>query len=73
MSAPTPIVGYTPLTEEQIALMNKIKTLGVQLGSMVDELMANSATDKRWVSIGKTDLQVGTMALVRSVAQPTTF
>lgn len=29
--------------------------------------------DMRWVSIAKTDLQRGFMALVRSIAQPTTF
>lgn len=29
--------------------------------------------DQRWVSIGQTDLQTGIMALVRSIAQPTTF
>ena len=29
--------------------------------------------DQRWVSIGATDLQTGIMALVRAIAQPTTF
>ena len=29
--------------------------------------------DQRWVSIGRTHLQEGFMALVRAVAQPTTF
>ena len=31
------------------------------------------ALDQRWVSVGATDLQQGFMALVRSIAQPTTF
>ena len=30
----------------------------------------NDAEPKRWLSIGKTDIQTGVMALVRSVAQP---
>lgn len=73
MSETTPIIGYKALTEEQIALMNKVKAIGIELGSVVEELMLNPATDKRWASVGKTDLQVGLMALVRSIAQPTTF
>lgn len=29
--------------------------------------------DKRWVAIGATDLQKGFMAVIRGIAQPTTF
>jgi hypothetical protein len=29
--------------------------------------------DQRWVSIGATDLQRGFMAVIRGIAQPTTF
>lgn len=29
--------------------------------------------DKRWISIGATDLQRGFMAVIRGIAQPTTF
>ncbi|MBC4892321.1 hypothetical protein H8L28_26810, partial [Klebsiella pneumoniae] len=29
--------------------------------------------DKRWLAIGKTDLQKGFMAVIRSIAKPTTF
>lgn len=53
--------------------MNKIKQKGVELGELVQQLQANGTLDQRWVSIGKTELQQGIMALVRSVAQPTTF
>lgn len=31
------------------------------------------AEPQRWAAIGKTDIQTGIMALVRAVAQPTTF
>jgi len=68
------ITGYRELTQEDIDLMNKIKnTVGTVLDELVNELLALDHTDKRWVSIGKTDLQTGLMALVRSVAKPTTF
>lgn len=67
------IKGYRELSPKEIELMNKIKLTGEQLGDLVDELRDNFDTDKRWVEIGETDLQTGIMALVRSVAKPTTF
>jgi hypothetical protein len=33
----------------------------------------NAAEPMRWLSIGKTNVQNGIMALVRAIAQPTTF
>lgn len=67
------ITGYRQLTEEEAVLMNEIKEHGVALGALVDKLRNVSSLDQRWVSIGATDLQKGIMALVRGVAQPTTF
>ena len=37
------------------------------------DLSQAEGLDQRWVSVGCTDLQTGFMALVRGVAQPTTF
>ena len=65
--------GYRDLTQEEIDLMNKAKSLAVQVGELVEEIQSNSLTDKRWASIGQTDLQKGFMSLIRAVAQPTTF
>jgi hypothetical protein len=67
------IDGYRDLTEEEIHLMNNIKKMGKDIGGLVDELFEMNGLDKRWLAIGKTDLQTGIMALVRAVAQPTTF
>lgn len=53
--------------------MNEIKGHGVALGLLVDKLRAATELDQRWISIGATDLQTGCMALVRAVAQPTSF
>ena len=66
------ITGYRELTENEIELMNVVKKLGEQAESIVILLKASSA-DQRWVSIGATDIQKGLMALVRSVAKPTSF
>lgn len=67
------ITGYRQLSEEEAALMNEIKLKGVELDELVKKLQANGTLDQRWVDIGRTDLQTGLMALVRSVAQPTSF
>jgi len=67
------VTGYRQLNEQEAALINEIKQHGVALGDLVAKLRSTQGLDQRWVSIGATDLQTGTMALVRSVAQPTTF
>ena len=67
------ITGYRQLTEGEAALMNEIKKRGVELGELVEQLRATEGLDQRWISIGATDLQIGLMALTRSVARPTTF
>lgn len=73
------ITGYRDLTEEEISLMNRAKALAVEVGKLVDEIPIYSAEtgghaiDMRWLNIGKTDLQKGFMAIIRSIARPETF
>ena len=67
------IKGYKDLSQEEIDLMNEAKSLAVQVGDLVAKIQATPLTDKRWASIGQTDLQKGFMSLIRAVAQPTTF
>lgn len=68
------ITGHRVLTEVEISLINEIKEVGAQLGRLIDRLhAASNLTDPRWISIGRTDLQTGLMALTRSVARPTSF
>lgn len=92
------IKGYRELSQEEINLMNEIKAIGAELGSLVERLyehaqeqvsQANAhgassgdftefqrltdAEPHHWVATGATNLQLGLMALTRSVAQPTTF
>lgn len=77
------IKGYRDLSQEEIDLMNEIKKKAEECGGLCAMLTSLSVTpvddagkvklDGRWVSIGTTHLQEGFMALVRSVAQPTTF
>lgn len=67
------IKGYRDLSEGEIAAMNNIKAKAIEIGELVEALERKAWVDKRWVAIGKTDLQTGFMALVRSVAKPETF
>lgn len=74
------ITGYRQLSEAEVALINEGKALAEQCGAFIDKLRANGTgpagepvLDQRWISIGTTDLQRGFMAVIRGIAQPTTF
>ena len=67
------IKGYRELSQEEIDLMNEIKSKGAELGELVDKLNAAENLDRRWIAVGATHLQQGLMALTRSVAQPSFF
>ena len=67
------ISGYRQLTPREIDDMNRIKALGQELGQLLDCLDENEDYDKRWLEIGRTELQKGLMATTRAVARPTNF
>lgn len=70
------IKGYRDLSQEEIDLMNMIKTKAEECGELIAALrcgLQNGPLDQRWVSIAETHLQQGFMAATRAVAQPTTF
>ena len=67
------IKGYRELTQDEIDLMNEIKTKGAELGELVKKLRANADLEQRWFSIGATHMQQGLMALTRGVARPEFF
>lgn len=67
------IRGYRDLSPEEVGKMNAAKGLAEQVGAFIETLESEPTLDKRWLAIGKTDLQKGFMAVIRSIAQPTTF
>lgn len=77
------ITGYRQLTEAEVNLMNEGKALAEACGEYIAKLrkFPPSQTgehipghlDQRWINIGATDLQTGFMAVIRGIAQPTTF
>ena len=67
------ITGYRELTKNEIDTINSIKETAEEVGAIIESMAVRDGIDQRWVAIAKTDLQKGFMALVRAVAQPTTF
>jgi hypothetical protein len=67
------ITGYRQLNETEAELMNEGKALAEQCRTYIEKLRSDGTLDGRWISIGATDLQTGFMALIRSIARPTTF
>jgi hypothetical protein len=69
------IKGYRDLSQTEIDLMNECKEMAVQVNVLCDKLQIrkDADIDGRWLAIGRTDLQKGFMALVRSIARPETF
>lgn len=82
------ITGYRQLGETEVALMNEGKALAEQCGAYIEKLRRHASStatpgvvtkgeqpplDQRWISIGATELQQGFMAVIRGIAQPTTF
>ena len=67
------IKGYRELTQEEINLMNEVKQKGVEFGDLFEKLEKIENLDKRWLSIGKTDLQKGLMATTRAIERPAFF
>lgn len=67
------IKGYRELNQTELVAINRMKDIAEDIGAMLEELEACDGIDKRWLAIGKTDLQKGFMAVVRSIAKPTTF
>jgi hypothetical protein len=69
------IIGYRELSEQEISAINDIKELAIVVQDMIASIKnkPDIEIDPRWLSIGTTNLQQGFMALIRSVAKPTTF
>lgn len=74
---PQAITGYRTLSIAEIDLINEGKALAESVGAFIEKvktsLEAETQADGRWLSIGVTDIQKGFMAVIRSIAKPTTF
>jgi hypothetical protein len=72
------ITGYRELSQQEIDLINEVKKHGEALEELISKVECDLGIDGysepgRWLYIGKTHLQQGIMALVRSIAKPESF
>lgn len=65
-----PVSGYVSQTEDNIKLVNNNKILEEKILRILDELSQNNLIDKRWLSIGRTNIELGFMAINRSIFKP---
>ena len=67
------IKGYRDLTQEEIDLMNEVKTKGAELGAIIEKLDNIPEIDKNWLVTGKLGIQQGLMAITRAITRPDFF
>lgn len=67
------IKGYRDLTQEEIDLMNEVKTKGAELGAIIEKLDNIPEIDKNWLVTGKLGVQQGLMAITRAITRPDFF
>lgn len=70
--------GYRELQPHEIEQLNRVSELGDQLQKLLMDITVTTkpwddGESPRWLSIGKTHLQQGLMAVKRAIAKPTTF
>lgn len=67
---PIPVSGYKPQSDETIALVNSNKQQEEKELRNLDYLATLDFVDKRWLAIGRTQLEQAYMAINRSIFKP---
>lgn len=70
MHAPPPIKGYQPISDAKLALVNENKVAEANLLAKLDEMSLRVDLDTRWLSIARTHIEQGFMALNRAILRP---
>ena len=68
-----PVAGYTPQSDDKVALVNDFKVNEEQLLRLLDDMQSGDSLvlfDQRWLSIARTHFEQAYMALNRSVFRP---
>lgn len=64
-----PVAGYQPQPQERVDAVNKMKECEENFLRLLDD-MRTPAFDQRWLSIGRTHIEQGFMAINRSIFRP---
>ncbi len=65
-----PVPGYRPQSDEAVKLVRMNKEEEERVLRILDDLAKRPDIDKRWLSIGRTAIENGFMAVNRAVFQP---
>ena len=65
-----PVAGYRPQPARALELVNANKLVEERVLRILDELAAMPDLDKRWLAIGRTEIERGFMAINRAIFQP---
>lgn len=67
---PEPLRGYRKLTDDEKAIIDRIKVMEADVAKLWAEVYGRARTDRRMANIAKTELQTAFMWFVRSVTLP---
>ncbi len=65
-----PVLGYKPQTSNAVDTVNTNKKVEEKVLQLLDILADDPAVDKRWLAIGRTDIEKGFMAVNRAIFKP---
>jgi hypothetical protein len=65
-----PVAGYRPQTDSAVARVNFNKAAEEQVLLILDTLAGDDDVDKRWLAIGRTQIEQGFMAVNRAIFKP---
>jgi len=65
--------GHFELTEEQLGQVRVVRQLGKACEHAMLLLESSENIDMRWLNIARTQMQQGTMAMVRAITKPAFF
>lgn len=68
--SPLPVSGYKAQSAENVDFVNGIKHAEEELLRKLDDMRSCAGIDQRWLQTGRTHIEQGFMAIVRSVFQP---
>lgn len=65
-----PVAGYKPQAATSIQAVNRNKELEERVLRALDDLAFEPDVDKRWLAIGRTQIEQGFMAVNRAIFNP---
>lgn len=65
-----PVGGYRPQSNEAVGMVNCNKLIEEEVLRVLDHLAAREDVDKRWLAIGRTQIEQGFMAVNRAIFRP---